>query len=112
MYGRITRLGEHMILEGNTDDAFGFLASHGKRERIQVDQIVRIAPDRLVPESRHENSSNPPSTSREVPAIPLNLRHLNPTEQTFAKIKRQLRNAAARSRDTLWRAVGEVLDEI
>ena len=37
---------------------------------------------------------------------------LNPIEQAFAKIKNRLRNAAARSRETLWRAVGEVLDDI
>ena len=37
---------------------------------------------------------------------------LNPIEQAFAKIKHQLRNAAARSRETLWRAVGEVLEDI
>ena len=38
-------------------------------------------------------------------------RHV-PIEKAFAKIKHRLRNAAARSRDTLWRAVGEVLDDI
>ena len=37
---------------------------------------------------------------------------LNPIEQAFAKIKHRLRNAAARSRETLWRAVGEVLEDI
>ena len=37
---------------------------------------------------------------------------LNPIEQAFAKIKHPLRNAAARSRETLWRAVGEVFEDI
>ena len=37
---------------------------------------------------------------------------LNPIEQAFAKIKHRLRNAAARSRETLWRAGGEVLEDI
>ena len=37
---------------------------------------------------------------------------LNPIEQAFAKIKHRLRNAAARSRETLWRAVGDVLEDI
>ena len=37
---------------------------------------------------------------------------LNLIERAFAKIKHRLRNAAARSRDTLWRAVGEALDDI
>ena len=37
---------------------------------------------------------------------------LNPIEQAFAKMKHRLRNAAARSRETLWRTVGEVLEDI
>ena len=37
---------------------------------------------------------------------------LNPIEKAFAKIKHRLRNAAARSCDTLWRTVREVLDDI
>ena len=37
---------------------------------------------------------------------------LNPIEQAFAKIKHRLRNAVVRSRDTLWRAVGEILEGI
>ncbi len=37
---------------------------------------------------------------------------LNPIEQAFAKIKHRLWNAAARSWEALWRAVGEVLDDI
>ena len=37
---------------------------------------------------------------------------LNLIEKAFAKIKHRLRNVAVRSRDTLWRAVGEVLDDI
>ena len=37
---------------------------------------------------------------------------LNPIEQAFAKIKHGLRNISARTRETLWRAVGEVLDDI
>ena len=36
----------------------------------------------------------------------------NPIEQAFAKIKHRLRKAAARSREALWRTVGEVLDDI
>ena len=37
---------------------------------------------------------------------------LNPIEQAFAKLKHWLRNARTRSRDTLWRAVGAILDRI
>ena len=37
---------------------------------------------------------------------------LNPIEQAFSKIKRRLRHVSARTRETLWRAVGEVLDTI
>ncbi len=37
---------------------------------------------------------------------------LNPIEQAFAKIKHWMRAASARSRDTLWRAVGTILDRI
>ena len=37
---------------------------------------------------------------------------LNPIEQMFAKIKHRLRHVSARTRETLWRAVGEVLDTI
>ena len=37
---------------------------------------------------------------------------LNPIEQAFSKIKRRLRHVSARTRETLWRAVGEVLDDI
>ena len=35
---------------------------------------------------------------------------LNPIEQAFAKLKHWMRRAAARSRETLWRAVGAILD--
>ena len=34
----------------------------------------------------------------------------NPIELAFSKLKRLLRTAAARSVDTLWRAVGSLLD--
>ncbi len=37
---------------------------------------------------------------------------LNPIEQLFAKLKALLRKAAARTRGTLWRAIGEALDEV
>ena len=43
--------------------------------------------------------------------LPLYCPDLNPIKQAFAKIKHRLRNAA-RSRDALWRAVGEVLESI
>jgi transposase len=35
---------------------------------------------------------------------------LNPIEPLFAKLKTLLRKAAARSRDALWAAIGELLD--
>lgn len=35
---------------------------------------------------------------------------LNPIEQVFAKIKTLIRKAEPRSRDTLWRTIGAVLD--
>jgi transposase len=35
---------------------------------------------------------------------------LNPIEQVFAKLKTLLRRTAARTRDTLWSAVGDLLD--
>ncbi len=35
---------------------------------------------------------------------------LNPIEQAFAKLKHWMRNAATRSRDTLWRTVGTILN--
>ena len=35
---------------------------------------------------------------------------LNPIEQLFAKLKALLRKAAARTRDTLWDTIGELLD--
>ena len=35
---------------------------------------------------------------------------LNPIEQTFAKLKHWIRKTAARSQETLWRAVAMVLD--
>jgi transposase len=34
---------------------------------------------------------------------------LNPIEQAFAKLKALLRKAAARTRDTLWNTVGQLL---
>jgi transposase len=37
---------------------------------------------------------------------------LNPIEQTFSKIKAGLRKVAARSRETLWNAIGHILDTI
>lgn len=37
---------------------------------------------------------------------------LNPIEQTFAKLKAHLRRIAARSRETLWASMGQVLDMI
>jgi transposase len=37
---------------------------------------------------------------------------LNPIEQAFAKLKHWLRDARARSREALWRAVGAVLDRV
>jgi transposase len=37
---------------------------------------------------------------------------LNPIEQTFSKIKAHLRKAGARTRDSLWKALGLVLDTI
>lgn len=36
---------------------------------------------------------------------------LNPIEQAFSKLKHWMRRAAARTRDTLWRTVGAVLDQ-
>jgi len=36
---------------------------------------------------------------------------LNPIEQAFAKLKHWMRGARARNRETLWRAVGEILDK-
>ncbi len=36
---------------------------------------------------------------------------LNPIEQAFAKLKALLRKAAARSRDELWQAIGEILGQ-
>ncbi len=36
---------------------------------------------------------------------------LNPIEQAFAKLKHWLRDAAARSRETLWRTIGDILDQ-
>ena len=36
---------------------------------------------------------------------------LNPIEQLFAKLKALLRTAAARTRGTLWNAIGQALDE-
>lgn len=36
---------------------------------------------------------------------------LNPIEQAFSKLKHWMRNAGARTRDTLWRAVGAILDQ-
>ncbi len=35
---------------------------------------------------------------------------LNPIEQAFSKLKHWMRNTAARTRETLWRAVGAILD--
>jgi transposase len=35
---------------------------------------------------------------------------LNPIEQAFAKLKALLRKAAARTRETLWAAIGHILD--
>jgi transposase len=35
---------------------------------------------------------------------------LNPIEQAFSKLKHWMREAGARTRDTLWRAVGTILD--
>ena len=35
---------------------------------------------------------------------------LNPSEQAFAKLKHWMRKTAARSRETLWRAVGDILN--
>ncbi len=35
---------------------------------------------------------------------------LNPIEQVFAKLKALLRSAAARTRETLWTTIGQLLD--
>lgn len=35
---------------------------------------------------------------------------LNPVEQAFSTLKHRMRNTSARSRETLWRAVGTILD--
>lgn len=35
---------------------------------------------------------------------------LNPIEQAFSKLKHWMRNAGARTRETLWRTVGNILD--
>ncbi len=35
---------------------------------------------------------------------------LNPIEQLFAKLKALIRKAAARTREALWSAIGELLD--
>ncbi len=37
---------------------------------------------------------------------------LNPIEQLFAKLKALLRKAAARTRDTLWTAIGSLIDTV
>ena len=36
---------------------------------------------------------------------------LNPIEQAFSKLKHWMRSAAARTRETLWRAMGSTLDQ-
>ncbi len=36
---------------------------------------------------------------------------LNPIEQAFAKLKHWMRDARARNRETLWHAVGDILDK-
>ena len=35
---------------------------------------------------------------------------LNPIEQAFSKLKQWMRNTAARTRETLWLAIGAILD--
>ena len=35
---------------------------------------------------------------------------LNPIEQVFAKLKHLLRNAAKRSKEAVWRRIGDLLD--
>ena len=46
----------------------------------------------------------------EVRYLPPYSPDLNPIEQAFSKIKHWMRNAAARSRDSLWRTVGTILE--
>ena len=53
-----------------------------------------------------------PSAGAHVLFLPPYSPDLNPIEQASAKIKHQLRNAAARSRDARWRNVGGVLESI
>lgn len=36
---------------------------------------------------------------------------LNPIEQVFAKLKALLRKAAERTYDTLWQAIGQIMDQ-
>ncbi len=41
--------------------------------------------------------------------IPIALPNVNPIEMAFAKLKALLRKAAARTRDSLWNAIADVL---
>jgi len=50
------------------------------------------------------------ATGAELRLLPPYSPDFNPIEQAFAKLKAILRNAAARTRDTLWNAVAAALD--
>lgn len=66
-----------------------------------------IWPPTRSPASKRRSARSVPASSTLPPYSP----DLNPIEQFIAKLKALLRKAAARTKETLWAAVAEALEQ-
>jgi len=68
--------------------------------------------DNLSSHKRQRTSQLIEDTGATLQFLPPYSPDLNPIEMVFAKIKQLLRSLACRTRDTLWRAMQSVLDQV
>ena len=82
------------------------LARHpGTGQRRVGDQAQALASEVV----HHHQDAEPPAVGQRVRGKPPYSHDLNPIEQVFAKLKALLRKAAPRTREALWRTIGEKL---
>jgi len=72
----------------------------------------RVIMDNLSSHKRHRTRELIEATGAALIFLPPYSPDLNPIEMVFAKIKQLLRSLAYRTRETLWRAMQSILDQI
>ncbi len=72
----------------------------------------RVIMDNLSSHKRHSTRQRIEATGAVVRFLPPYSPDLNPIEMIFAKIKQLLRSLACRTRDTLWKAMQSILDQV